>query len=626
MYRPISDYALIGDMQSAALISSAGSIDFLCLPRFDSPALFLRLVDDERGGFCSITPAGLRSHARHYLEHTNILETAFACDGGSLVLTDFMPVLRLDENKGKGQDVEAAHRLIRLFHCSEGEVDCDIVVNPTFDFARANAHLVARGEDQVMYTGPHGALHVQMPAAFTLSDGSLRCRFRLRQGETCALVLTWAELLHDVTPLTSDDLRRSLEATRDYWQHWSEACNLQGGHYAIALRSALVLKLLIFEPTGAIIAAPTTSLPEHIGGPRNWDYRFTWLRDASLTMVALMNLGYFGEAHDFLHFLRRALPSAAAHFQIMYRADGGREVPEITLDHLDGYRGSRPVRIGNGAAGQLQLGIYGELLHSVFLYWQHEAFDRRNDSFRRDFWPLVQGIAEFVSTHWRDCDAGIWESRGGPQRHTHSIGMCWAALDRAIRLTRQYLSGEDVSRWEREREEIIRDLQENGFDRQLGAYTQSYGSSAMDASILRLPLQHVLDAKSERMRSTIRVLEQRLMQNGLVYRYRQSESDDGLQGSEGTFTACAFWLVENYAMQGRLREAEELFQHVLSYANDLGLMSEEIDPQNGEQLGNFPQAFTHIALINAAVRLASAQRGDVPKTQKLMQSHETKAG
>ncbi len=624
MYRPISDYALIGDMQSAALISSEGSIDFLCLPRFDSPALFLRLLDDERGGFCSVSPAAVRSHVRHYVERSNIVETVFDCDGGSLVLTDFMPVERLDESKGNGQDVEAAHRVIRLFRCAEGEVECHIVVKPAFDFARANAHVIARGKDRVMYMGPHGALHVQTPAAFTIKAGSVHCVFRLRKRQTCALVLTWAELPHDVTPLTRDDLRRSVKATRDYWQHWSGACKLAGDHYAAALRSALALKLLIFEPTGAIVAAPTTSLPERIGGPRNWDYRFTWLRDASLTMVALMNLGYFGEAHDFLHFLRRTLPSAA-HFQIIYRPDGGHDVPEKTLDHLEGYRGSRPVRVGNGAAGQLQLGIYGELLHCIFLYWKHEAFDRRDQSFRRDFWPLIYDIAEFVSTHWRDRDAGIWESRGELQRHTHSIGMCWAALDRAIRLARRHLPSEDVTRWEHERNEILRDMEANGFNRQLGAYTQSYGSSAMDASILRLPLQHVLDANSERMRSTIRVLEQRLKQNSLVYRYRQSESDDGLQGSEGTFTACAFWLVENYAMQGRLQEAEELFRHVLGFANDLGLMSEEIDPESGEQLGNFPQAFTHIALINAAVRLASAQRGDVPETQKLSQSRERKA-
>ncbi len=618
MYRPIADYALIGDTQSAALVGSNASIDFLCLPRFDSPAVFLRLLDDHNGGFCSVALRGTRSRARRYLGDTNILETTLRGTGGRLTITDFMPVKTIPEKRPNGQEVEAFHRVVRLLRCEEGEVECEIAVRPTFDYAGKKVEALSRGAERALYMGRDGALHVQTPAKIEYRDDTLICKLRLRRGEERALVLTWAELPHDVKPATLKQLKSELRHTREFWEKWSKTCSDQGEYHATVLRSALALKLLVYEPTGAIVAAPTTSLPEHIGGPRNWDYRFTWLRDSSLTLVTLMNLGYFGEAHDFFHFLRRNLHANAANFQIMYRPDGGENVPEMTLDHLDGYRHSRPVRIGNGAAHQEQLGIYGELLHSTFLYWAHHGFEHRVESFRRDFWPMVKHVADFVVDHWRDKDSGIWESRGEPRDYTHSKGMCWVALDRAIKLAKMRLPGEDVSRWERERERVGRDLELRAYHPKVGAYTQAYGETAMDASILRLPLQHVLDARSERMRSTIQAIERKLMRNGLVYRYRQAESDDGIEGQEGTFTACAFWLVENYAIQGRLRHAEELFRHITSFANDLGLMSEEIDAGNGEQLGNFPQAFTHIALINAAVRLAAARRGDIPGTQKLM--------
>ncbi len=618
MYRTISDYALIGDTQSAALVGRDSSIDFLFLPRFDSPAVFLRLLDDRQGGFCAITMCGAHSRRRRYLENTNILETSVRGAGGRMTITDFMPVKRIRGKTRAGQEVEAYHRLVRLLRCEEGEVECEITVRPTFDYGRESVKPLLRGAGRAIYMAADGALHVQAPAKIEADQDTLKCALRLHQGEEGAVVLTWAELPRDVRPANLKQLRTELHQTRDFWEEWSKTCADEGDFHKIVLRSALALKLLVYEPTGAILAAPTTSLPESIGGPRNWDYRFTWLRDSSLTLVALMNLGYFGEAHDFFHFLRRNLHANAANFQIMYRPDGGANVPESTLDHLDGYRHSRPVRVGNGAVHQEQLGIYGELLHSTFLYWAHHGFEHRGESFRRDFWPMVRHVAEFVVDHWCDRDSGIWESRGEQRNYTHSKGMCWAALDRAVKLANMRLPGEDVSRWERERERIGRDLQLRGFHREAGAYTQSYGSTALDASILRLPLQHVLDARSDRMRSTIRAIERRLMRNRLVYRYRQHESDDGIEGTEGTFTACAFWLVENYAMQGRLKRAEELFRHVTSFANDVGLMSEEIDPVSGDQLGNFPQAFTHVALINAAVRLAAARRGDVPETQKLM--------
>ncbi len=609
-YAPIGDYGIIGDTQSAALISSAGSLDWLCLPRFDSAAMFLRILDDERGGRCAIRLEGAQRSRRRYLPRTNILETRFETSSGALALTDFMPVRQRADTQERGQDVEAAHRVVRLLRCSAGEAECRIEVRPTFEYAQERPKAIRRDERRVMFLGTHHALYAQLPPGFDVDpDGVVTATVRLRAGEAALVVLTWAEPERDVRAVALKDAEQELETTRAYWEQWSRGCTYEGDHRELLMRSALGLKLLIYEPTGAIVAAPTASLPEALGGGRNWDYRFTWLRDASLTLAALMNLGYFGEAHDFFHFLHRSLPQDAAKFQIMYRVGGEESVGESELNHLDGYRGSRPVRIGNGAADQTQLDIFGELLHCVYLYWSHHGFEHRGESFPRDFWPLVRSTADYVAQHWRRPGSGIWEMRGLQREFTHAKGLCWVALDRALKLAQQHGVDGDLASWERARDEVRRDMEEHGYNRELGAYTQSYGSTAMDASLLRLPLMGVIDPGSERMRGTIAAIERQLVRNGLVYRYRQAESNDGLTDEEGTFTACAFWLAENYALQGRVDEAERLFAHTVSFANDLGLMSEELDPDSDEQLGNFPQAFTHVGLINAAVRIQAARRG-----------------
>lgn len=617
MYRPIKDYAIIGDTHTAALIGSHGSIDWACLPHFDSAAVFLRLLDHAKGGYCAILPSKTTATSRRYLERTNILETTFRTDTGVLVVLDFMPIRKRKEPHPTGQDVISEHRIIRLLRCAAGSIECLVEIAPTFSFAAEKAEIVSSGNGKLVFKGRSDALHVSSPKTLTPGDGRASATVRLEQGDIFPLVLTYSKPDEQIAPLDRGSIQRALDETRSYWEEWSETCSYRGEYRDFVLRSALTLKLLTFEPTGAMVAAPTTSLPEEIGGVRNWDYRFTWLRDATFTLMALMNIGYFGEAHDFLHFLKRTCACPAEEFQILYSIHGEREQREEVLAHLDGYRGSRPVRVGNAAAGQRQLDVYGELLDCVYLYTSHGGFDRYKESFVAELWPTVESIANHVVRHWRDPDSGIWEVRGGERHFVHSKAMCWVALDRALKLARIASMDQDFTVWRRAREEIFESLVRDGFDPGVGAFVQSYGSKALDASMLRLPMLGVIEAADPRMRSTIEQIERRLMRNGLVYRYL--DVDDGIAGGEGTFAICTFWLVNNYIMLGRLEEAEELFRHVLSFASDLGLFSEEIDPDTGEQLGNFPQAFTHIALINSALRLAAARKGKRSEAEEIIE-------
>ncbi|MGE5206647.1 MAG: glycoside hydrolase family 15 protein [Chlamydiota bacterium] len=607
MYRPIKDYAVIGDTHSAALISSEGSLDWACLPHFNSGAVFLRMLDDEKGGYCSIKPSDVKTRSRRYLPGTNVLETTFNTGSGVLQLTDFMPLRRRRELTHAGQDVDSDHQIVRLLRCVSGRAEAAIELYPTFNFARDRAKAEAR-DGAVVFSTPRDELHVHGVGCQVGADSKARAQVRLRTGEAAVLCLHHTGSGSPIMPVDLPRAEALLAETREYWETWLQTCHYRGAYRDSVLRSALTAKLLTFEPSGAIVAAPTTSLPEQIGGERNWDYRFTWVRDASFTLTALMVLGYYGEATDFLHFFRRTCPNPEESFQILYGIDGEHEQREVELRHLKGYRDSRPVRIGNAAARQKQLDVYGELLQSMYLYATHEAFGRHREPFLDELWRLVRQIADHVTQVWRQPDSGLWEMRGKERPFVDSRALCWAALDRAVKLADVLKKKGDLGVWKRERDTIYQSIMENGFNPRVGAFVQSYGSEALDASALRLPIIGLIGAGDPRMLSTVQKIEQQLVREGLVYRYRKV--DDGVSGEEkGTFAMCTFWLVDAYTLLGRLREAEELFEHVLSFQNDVGLFSEEIDPDSGEQLGNFPQAFTHISLINSAARLEAAREG-----------------
>lgn len=616
MYRPISDYGLIGDTHTAALVSSSGSIDWACLPCFDSPAVFLRILDDSKGGYCSIEAAETRKITRRYLPGTPILETTFKCAGGTLQVTDFMPLRRREQCTKEGQDADADRCIIRRLRCTAGSVDVNLEIKPTFDFARESPK-PATHEGGIVFQAGNGVLQLQGPS-LVVKDDVVAGKIHLQAGEGSFVAIRHADRQSDLVTLDLHHVQQALQNTQAYWQYWSKACTYEGEFRDLLMRCAITLKLLTFEPTGAIVAAPTTSLPEEIGGERNWDYRFTWVRDSSLTLMAMMNLGYFGEAHDFLHFFKRIIPDAEQGFQILYGIRGEKEIEERELKHLEGYRSSKPVRIGNAAAKQKQLDIYGELMQCIYLYANHEAFEHRQAEFLADTWPMIHGMADFAAKHWREPDSGLWEIRGADRQFVDSNALCWVALDRALKLASIRGSDGNLSNWTENCNAIRQSILEDGYDSELGSFVQSYGSKVVDASSLRLSMVGLIDANDPRMISTVKQVEQRLMRDGLVYRYRGS--DDGVKGNEGTFVMCTFWLMDNYILQGRMKEAEELFQHVISFRNDLGLLSEEIDPKNGEQLGNCPQGFTHISMINTAVRLEAARQGRKPSAHAIVET------
>ena len=609
MYNPISDYGLIGDTHSTALIDRDGSVDWLCWPRHDSPALFARLLDEHKGGACSLELDGVRGRSRRYLPGTNILESSFETAGGRAILLDLMPVHPPETLPEQGPDGEAESRLIRILTCAEGEVSGHFVVRPAFDFARRDCG-VSKSGNGVLFVSDHQQLHASSHQEMRIDGGSAIASFRLRAGERALLVLTHGEQGRAAPVEGIDEALLRLDRTRSYWEQWSGRCSYRGPYRDAVLRSALCLKLLTYSPSGGIVAAPTASLPEAVPGNRNFDYRFVWLRDASFTVSSFARLGYTREAAEFLRFLRNADPTHGRDLKLMYGIDGTMP-DEALLDHLEGWRGTGPVRIGNAAAGQQQTDIYGELLAALRDFLTAVDFDppqRTNDHLPEVLTNLVERALSLRGKP----DQGIWEMRDDDtQVILHSQAMIWVAASSAAVVGRRAgtLDAATLEAWERTAEEVRAEYLREGWNESRQAYTMAYGSDALDASILRLVLFKAIAPDDPRLVKTLTAIERELADGDLIYRYRRP---DGLEGEEATFSACAFWRVGVLAMMGRGEEAAELFERLLSRANDLGLYAEEIDAATGEQRGNMPQAFTHVALISQALLMLETAAGDQP--------------
>ena len=595
-YLPIGDYGLIGDCRSAALVGMDGSIDWMCLPRFDDASIFARILDDERGGYWQIAPATPYRVTHAYRDRTNLLQRSFVCDGGRLLCVDFMPV----EEETMRRDAVPHHepRLIRMVECVGGEVvvDCDLMPAP--DYARA------RFDGSISHGRFHadvGDLHICFRSSRPI-DGPLT-RLHLRVGEMVAFSVSTDDRGQCRGPdLTTDSARAMLRASREFWWRWVHGMHYLGPYQQPVWRSALALKLMTYSPTGAIIAAPTTSLPESIGMARNWDYRFTWLRDAAFTLFAFFQLGLTDEAEAFFEWLRRTgIGGGGRRVDNLYTLDGARSTVEVTLDHLAGYRGSHPVRIGNGAAQQLQTDIFGEVMDSAYLY------ARFGGRISQDLWRDLRGIVELAIDLWQRADSSIWEPRGPEQHYTYSTMMCWVAVDRGLRLAERYALPHDSARWRSARRAIHRRVVAEGWSEQRQAFTQTLGGDTLDAAMLRLSQVRFLRDHDPRVTSTIETIARELLDGELIRRYRVDETDDGMEGDEGGFLMCSFWLVDAWAHAGRLDEAQRYFEHVISFASPLGLFSEEADSRTGELLGNYPQAFTHLALVGAAVNIERAR-------------------
>jgi GH15 family glucan-1,4-alpha-glucosidase len=578
----IEDYALIGDLQTAALVDRGGSIDWLCFPRFDSGACFAALLGDTENGRWLLAPAEGGQTSRRYLDDTLVLETTWETDSGEARVLDFMPP------RGRAPDV------VRIVEGLRGSVAVRSELTIRFDYGRVVPWVRRLDDARSAVAGPD-ALCFRTPAHTRGENMRTLSELTVHEGERVPFVLTWYPS-HRSLPRAIDP-ERALADTERFWRRWVAGCKepLPPEWAALVRRSLIVLKALTYAPTGGIVAAPTTSLPEWIGGVRNWDYRYCWLRDATLTLLALLHAGFGQEAASWRQWLLRAIAGDPAAVQIMYGVAGERRLTELELPWLAGYEGSRPVRVGNAASGQLQLDVYGEVMDALY---QARSNDTTLDP---TAWEIQLALLEHLEDAWREPDEGIWEIRGERRHFVHSKAMAWLAFDRAVRsVETQDLDG-PVDRWRKLRDEIHADVCGRGYDDELGSFTQSYGSRELDASLLLLPLVGFLPVSDPRMRGTIEAVERDLLQDGFVLRYRTQEHGvDGLPPGEGVFLPCSFWLVDCFELLGRHDDAHALFERLLGVATDLGLLAEEYDPHAGRLLGNFPQAFTHLALVNSA--------------------------
>lgn len=586
-FPPIEDYGIIGNCHTAALVSSCGSIDWLCLPRFDSRSLFARILDRDRGGAWSIQPITAFESSHQYQGNTNVLVTTFTCTEGRIQLLDFMDI----SGNERQQHRAAPGRLIRIVEGIEGTVEIVSNCTPRPDYAREVPQFIASGN-----TVEFGRCKVTAPLEWQVDtkNHSLICHITLCPGERVAFTL----FTEDDAALPHPNPSDALESTIAFWQGWASKCSYKGPYQDAVIRSALTLKLLTYEPSGAIVAAPTTSLPETIGGERNWDYRYTWIRDASFTLYALLLAGYLDGEHPFFNWIGRTVEVKSTGIKILYPITPEGQVVEQTLDYLQGYRNSRPVRIGNAAAQQTQLDVYGEIMSALHFAWK---IGKYNPAL---IWHDIRPLLDWVANCWREPDSGIWEMRGGLRHFVYGKVMLWLALDCGIDIAQTLELEGDIARWQRERDLIRAEVLEKGWSQKLGAFKQSYEDETLDAANLLLPVVGFIDGTDPRMRSTIDATIKHLVSDGLCYRYQSAP--EGVSGQEASFVLCTFWLINALILAGRTAEARAWFEQMLARSSSLGLFAEEIDPVTGAHLGNFPQAFSHIGVINVAVSLAHA--------------------
>ncbi|WP_435851501.1 glycoside hydrolase family 15 protein [Streptomyces mirabilis] len=594
-YLPIAEHGLIGDLRSAALVGTNGTIDWYCCPRFDAPSVFASILDAERGGSFELAPDVPTRTKQFYFPDTNVLITRFFADDGVGEIQDFMPVV--DDSREADR-----HRLIRRVVCVRGALPFRARVAPRFEYGTA-PHTVHAEAGQAVFASASLRLALTSTVPIEVDGPDVWALFKLHEGE--AAVFTIDKIGGDVAPrfCAVAEAEREFNATVRYWRRWLSQSRYRGRWREMVHRSALTLKLLTYAPTGAIVAAPTTSLPEQIGGERNWDYRYVWIRDAAFCVYAMLRLGFTDEAEAFMGFVTEHVQRApdgpsgpTGPLQIMYGIDGCRDLPERELPHLEGYRGSAPVRVGNAAVDQLQLDIYGALIDSLYLY------DKWGKPISSAHWDSISELVDWVCDHWDQPDEGVWETRGGRKTFLYSRLMCWVAIERAMRLAQHRGLPADMVRWGAVRDTIYRRIMSHGWSAERHAFTQYEDSDILDASLLMMPLAKFISPTDPKWLATLDALGEDLVSDSLVYRYDPQASPDGLQGEEGTFSICSFWYVEALTRAGRLDEARLAFEKMLTYANHLGLYAEEIG-HTGEQRGNFPQAFTHLALISAAFNL-----------------------
>ncbi len=610
-FPPIAQYGFLSDCETGALVAPSGNVEWLCLPRFDSPSVFGAILDRDAGVF-RLGPDGVDVPAdRRYLPGTNVLETSWGTRGGWIIVRDVLLIGpwhhehdRSHTHRRSPTDYDADHVLLRLVRCVNGEVQVNLDCEPSFEYGTRHAHWEYTGSGyHDARAGAEGTdVFVQLTTDMRVGFEGSRATARtlMKEGQTLFVALSWSD---HPPPKTYEEAYSRLVWTAHHWQHWLDHGEFPDHPWRTYLqRSALTLKGLSYAPTGALVAASTTSLPESPGGERNWDYRYTWIRDATFMLWGLYTLGFDWEANDFFYFIADVAEAEEGQLQIMYGIGGEDDLPERTLDHLSGYEGARPVRVGNGAFNQDQHDVWGAILDSFYLH------TKSRDHLPERIWPILVRQVEAAIENWRHPDRGIWEIRGDPKHFTSSKLMCWVAADRGARLAEIREDLEYAARWQSAADEIKSDICANAVDDR-GVFTQHYDTDALDASVLLMPLVRFLPPDDERIRKTVIAIADELVVDGLVLRYRVDETDDGLAGEEGTFTICSFWLVSALVEIGELARARELCEKLLSYASPLGLYAEEIDPRSGRHLGNYPQAFTHLALINAVMHVIRADQG-----------------